>query len=658
MSKGVTMTKNIKPIAVKKFAYFAKIKNNDTILHNISNGQIIYENTNNRKFGNHIETSGFLASSIISYGHDYKGNLKLLRHVVFPSLRTYPNDTHSSLSHNFKGVTLKINGKNINEKVEKFVFDGILKIYTTYNNVKIERLLFTSRNNPCLIEQLNVTNDSDDEIYVNVINNDGKKITHACNGNDNKRYVLECTVSTERLVIKPRQLATTAIFYCGINLNDKPLILSIENEINDRLNFLQTLDECLTINTPDKTINTMCKFAKIRACESIFKTKNGLMHSPGGGGYYAALWTNDQCEYINPLFAYLGYKTGYEQAINCYTLYKNFVKKDKALITSIIAEGDGYWNGAGDRGDSAMYAYGLSRFLLSSGDKSLAEKFLQSIKDCLDYTILKTNEQGVVESDSDELENRFESGKANLSTSCIAYDAMLSFSYILEELGNNKDAIYYREKATKLKQSIENYFGKNVEGYDTYRYCAEENKLRSWICIPLTVNIFDRKDETIKALFSNKLNKGEGLVTRSGNKTFWDRSTLYALRGAFYSGENKLSEKLLTDYSIARTLARHIPYAVEAYPEGNQSQLSAESGLYLRIFTEGILGYRPLGFNKFSIKPTLPYSWDYMEIRNFYVLKKTISIKIRRTDYGYKISSSFQGDVEIKENESLICIID
>jgi len=30
------------------------------------------------------------------------------------------------------------------------------------------------------------------------------------------------------------------------------------------------------------------------------------MHGPGGGRYYAAIWANDQAEYANPFFPFLG----------------------------------------------------------------------------------------------------------------------------------------------------------------------------------------------------------------------------------------------------------------------------------------------------------------------------------------------------------------
>ena len=392
------------------------------------------------------------------------------------------------------------------------------------------------------------------------------------------------------------------------------------------------------MKTPDEKINLMAYYAKIRAAESIYKTKSGLMHSPGGGAYYAALWTNDQCEYINPLFANLGYETATQQSLNCYALYQKYISPKKALITSIIAEGDGIWHGAKDRGDSAMYAYGCSRFLLALGDRKTAQKYIQGIRDCLTYTISKKNRFGVIKSNSDELENRFKSGRANLCTSCLAYDAFLSASYLEKEFGNEKLSARYLKEASDLKNAIEKYFGKNVEKFDTYMYCKGEQKLRSWIAMPLTVGIFNRKNATAQALLSPGLHVQEGLVTRSGEQTFWDRSTLYAIRGLFYAGFADEALSLLKTYSCARLLGEHIPYAVEAFPEGNQSQLSAESGLYLRIFTEGIIGYRPTGFKSFELKPNLPSEWSFIEIHNMKLCGETADIKIVRRENGYDLT--------------------
>ena len=118
-------------------------------------------------------------------------------------------------------------------------------------------------------------------------------------------------------------------------------------------------------------LNTAFAFAKIRTTESIYETKGGLMHGPGGGAYYAAIWANDQAEYANPFFPFLGDATANESAINAYRLFARYMNPDyKPIPSSIIAEGTSFWNGAGDRGDMAMIAYGASRFALAYGRKT------------------------------------------------------------------------------------------------------------------------------------------------------------------------------------------------------------------------------------------------------------------------------------------------
>ena len=54
--------------------------------------------------------------------------------------------------------------------------------------------------------------------------------------------------------------------------------------------------------------------------------------------------------------------------------------------------------------------------------------------------------------------------------------------------------------------------------------------------------------------------------------------------------------------------------------------------MYLRIFTEGILGYRPIGFDTFELKPNLPNDWDYFEIKNIELCCKRFDIFIRNDD--------------------------
>jgi len=147
---------------------------------------------------------------------------------------------------------------------------------------------------------------------------------------------------------------------------------------------------------------------------------------------------------------------------------------------------------------------------------------------------------------------------------------------------------------------------------------------------PLVMGIFEKKDQTIKALLSKYLWTKNGILTESGSATFWDRSTLYAFRGLFYAGATDTSLRYFTYYSSIRLLGEHVPYAVEAWPEGDQRHLSAESGLYCRVVTEGLFGIEPTGFNSFTIMPRLPGKWNSMSLEHIRAFQRDVSIKVSR----------------------------
>jgi len=601
-----------------------------------------------RPHSNHIEMSGFFCSAIISYRVLENRNFDIYRFTLFPSLRVNPNDTHGTLCRAFDGVVFSKDHKS--EKIEAVEFNGILHFHSVLDGVKMCRDIFPATNSKALIEDITVACDRD--IQFNVKNACEKHIVKAVYTPYDQDIALTANTYLNGTLIKkdgtiylPKGKNHICTVYSAENLS----FCQIAYEKEKRLLFIKDIKNKLKITTPDKDINREIQFAKLRASESIFQTKGGLMHSPGGGNYYAALWTNDQCEYANPLFAYLGYKKANEQCMNCYALFSKLVSENKAVYTSICAEGDDYWHKAGDRGDTSMFVYGFTRWLLTVGDKALAEKYLPVLETACKYIESKINSDNVVESDSDELENRFESGKANLSTAVISYDAFISLSYLEKEFNAPEKQLKYKTLADRIRQGIETYFGARVEGYDTYRYCLEESHLRSWICLPLTVGINDRLKGTASALKSEKLKRPCGLLSKSGETTYWDRSLLYALRGLFYAGETEDALDMLKEYTVSRLYCEHSPYPIEAFPEGNGAHLSAESALYVRIFTEGILGFRPTGFNCFEIKPSLPTEWDFFSVENFVYNGRMVNIALKRQKDKIRViidGANFDGTVE------------
>ncbi len=162
------------------------------------------------------------------------------------------------------------------------------------------------------------------------------------------------------------------------------------------------------------------------------------------------------------------------------------------------------------------------------------------------------------------------------------------------------------------------------------------------------MGIYDRSEGTVDALFSPALWTENGLLTQSGDKTFWDRATLYALRGSYACGETERTTDFLEFYSARRLLGDHVPYAIEAWPEGSQRHLSAESGLYCRILTEGVFGIRPTGFRSFRLTPRLPARWDHMSLRRIRAFGSCFDLEIGRTPRGLEVRVLEEGKQPVR----------
>jgi hypothetical protein len=590
----------------------------------------------------HVEMSGEQMAFVLRWAINADGVLDLDRSLVFPMLRTIPNDTHASLMHRLNtDITsmVSVEEKSLYNEATKFVeIDGMFRVVSIFDEaVEVERIIFPSMDKPFMCERYVLKNLQDDEVTVYIPEFKQNITTLPECGVDGSYLISASIQGAGTYKLKSGESLTFDAVFQACRLTEAPQVADVDAEYAARRAFVENdIDSALILATPDQVVNTMFRYAKIRASESIFKTSGGYMHAPGGESYYAAIWANDQAEYVNPFFPYLGYAVGNESAMNSFRHFARFMNDEwKPIPSSIIAEGKDIWNGAGDRGDAAMIAYGASRYALAMGDKTVAKELWPLIEWCLEYCDRKLNDGGVVTSDTDELENRFPSGEANLCTSSLYYDALLSSAYLASELAMNPSvAKDYRKKAETLRRNIDSYFAKEMYGYDTYQYYDGNDLLRSWICIPLTVGIMDRAEGTIEALFSEYLWHKDGLLTQQGTSTYWDRSTLYGLRGVYAAGASDLATEKLKYYSHRRLLEDHVPYAIEAWPEGSQRHLSAESGLYCRVLTEGLFGIRPTGLRSFELKPSLPSEWDAISLYNIKAFGSDFSLNVTRREAG------------------------
>ncbi len=647
-------------LPVKGHAQYWKIAPNDEIVWKVGEGTHF----------DHIEMSGKKMSVVLRYGVNDRGGFELSRNMVWPMLRTLPNDTHGSLMRSFAWNPLDgiaINGRPLEKRSEQVLsvcLDGTMVVTSAFpkHGLELKRTFVPSTDLPSLVELYQWTNTGGQKITIEIPQSATTQYTAAEKGVDGSYRIELALQGADIYEVEPGASISFSGTVSAYKSNEVSSSVDAEKERQKRSELVAEWKNALILETPDPVINTMFAFSKIRACESIYATKSGPMHGPGGESYYAAVWANDQAEYVNPFFPFMGYAYANGSALHSFQLFAGYMNDDwNPIPSSIIAEGDSYWNGAGDRGDAAMIAYGASRYALARGDKAEALQLWPLIEWCLEYNRRKLNEEGVVASDSDELEGRFPAGKANLCTSTLYYDALLSAAYLAGELGKSTSiAQTYRKQAVTLKQAIDTYFASTVEGFDTYAYYKGNTILRSWICMPLTVGINDRAEGTIDALFSPRLWTDNGLLTQAGSTTFWDRSTLYALRGAFMAGEIEKAMNFMKHYSTTRLLGEHVPYAIEAWPEGEQRHLSAESALYARVVTEGVFGIRPVGLHAFSLTPRLPLEWDHMALRNVQAFGKKFDIKVtREADRRMRVIIESNGkivlDKKIESGKSLTC---
>ena len=579
-----------------------------------------------------LEMSGRRVSLILGYGVSAERTLSVTRKLVWPWIRRQPNDTHGSMifDWNDKVPFLAVDGVPLVETVSSVTHDGVFTAESmATKGLCVTHRVFPSAADPCVVETYVVTNRGAAAVTVEAKDAYLREIVLGCTG----RWNLYARLSPAKAVtLKPGESAAWQVCYGAFRADAAEPACDAAAALAARRARVDELTRTIVLETGDRVLDTAFRFAKIRAGESIFETAGGLMHGPGGGRYYAATWCNDQAEYAGPWFAFTGDATALEASFNAYRHYLPFMGADfEPIPSSVIAEGRDYWNGARDRGDAAMWAYGMARFVLASGRRDWAQTLRPGLRWTLEYCRRQLNEAGVVRSDRDELEGRLPAGKANLCTSSLYYDALVHAAALERELGDETFAKECLKRAADLRTAIDRHFGAKLHGFNTYRYYDGCTVLRSWIGIPLCMGITERAADTTEALLSPYLRtQNAGLLCAEGDKTgvTWDRSQLYAFRGILAAG---LSARVLPDlgvYSRVRLLGEHVPYPVEAWPEGDMRHLSAESALYCRVFSEGLFGLDPTGFGSFRATGRLPKGWKRAALRNIHAFGRVFDIEL------------------------------
>lgn len=468
-----------------------------------------------------------------------------------------------------------------------------------------------------------------------------------------------------------------------------------------RLRFHQVAHQWtnhLVLQCPDEPLMQWVQFAKIRSAEAVFDAPTlGLVHSPGGKMFYCGVWCNDQAEYAAPVYPYCmapNSRGRYAMAHSLAVLADHFDMVAHQIPYSI--EIDGGYIGRLDRGDAAMFALGASQFLMacfdyhdnpssSSSTSSMSSRFLtyKDNKDIVRPLIpcvlfaadmlvdkMQQSPEGIVPSQSDELEGRYPTGDANLSTNCLAICALQAVSELLtllsstdlngsatmsvlstaERLKYGRQSETYNQWAKQLRANVDAHFATYAPW--KYDYFADCGVARGWICLSEMAKLSQGKSALRHALTG--LWARTGVRVTADHDDIWDRTTMYCITLAFQAQLQDLALDRLKQVSRAR-LAKQV-YAVEN--QYSNAQLAAESSLVLRVVVHGLLGLQTRKA-ALTMTPVCPAAWPSFKVCNIWLGHHLYDVQVIRITRGYstmltvELSSSKQSQPHPPQSQEL-----
>src|SRR6202012_843182 len=105
----------------------------------------------------HIEMAGKGIAVIVTYGVDAGGGLVLRQHLVFPGLRTLPNDTRGSYALKLTervADSITVDGRPIAERPTAFYIRGLVRVVSaTQTPLSLQRTIFPSVDKRAYLEQ-------------------------------------------------------------------------------------------------------------------------------------------------------------------------------------------------------------------------------------------------------------------------------------------------------------------------------------------------------------------------------------------------------------------------------------------------------------------------------------------------------------------------
>jgi hypothetical protein len=215
------------------------------------------------------------------------------------------------------------------------------------------------------------------------------------------------------------------------------------------------------LETPEPDLDVAYALQKFHVLECPIETHKGIITHNGSLRYSPGIWANDPVEYSSPVFPFFGDPELNRAAMNMYRIWQNYGLENGTDPFPGSFEHAALKLVQRDRGDDAMVLYGLAKFLLFQGDRAAAEELWPLIEMSAASVLKHTTAEGIVASKTDEMEGRYPTGDANLSTSALAYGGYRLAACLANALGKPA-APDFDNRAETLRKAIESHFGAEV----------------------------------------------------------------------------------------------------------------------------------------------------------------------------------------------------
>jgi glycogen debranching enzyme len=448
--------------------------------------------------------------------------------------------------------------------------------------------------------------------------------------------------------------------------------------------YEQLADKFLSIKGPDENFNKGYEWALVNTDKFMVETPGigtTLMagfsstdfgwdgrHRISGRPGYAWYFGRDAAWSGFALNAY-GDTESVKKVLEVFKAYQNLNGKIfHELTSSKVAHFD-----AADA--TPMYIQLMAHYLRFSGDLALVREHETSLKRAMEYLQgTDTDGDGFIEN-TNEGHGWVEGGPlygahTTFYLAGMWVAALQDYSYLMETLGNKKESRSYRQLAEEMKEKLNSQFWNEEKQFFNYGLWKDGTYNEERTVLPAVNAYFGvldgtKAEATASQYIYNNFSTDWGIrLLGEESPQFNPRGYHYGSVWPLYTGWAALSEYAYGFYNQGFT---HVLNNLNVYkqwdlgaveevlngefyfPGGVSRQQCWSETMVLQPISEGMLGLKPNApENGLFMKPSLPWHWEYYDIRNIKMGNHTLDIHMEREENTITFKLQHSGKIPLE----------